>query len=241
RPFPWLSPILSAKAIRSAQEISSPQVFGSLPLATSYRGFLHFPEGTIYDGIHLINGTGLQLDFNSNPEKFFLSFYLYQDSMVDADGKPETLNPGYYSADVRSAFNFEKIKLEAFLGGTFPTPDSAIGYYRGGLLFYAQDVGVEFLAQLGITRWAPLDDPIGIELFYLLFEPRIRLGLLSIIPTFFWRPAYYHQQSTGDQALDVNINFQIGDPGRTPVSGGIESNLAYRISQNEINIKVSPY
>ncbi len=224
-----------------------PDLFGTLPLASNYRGYLHFPDSAfIYDGIHLINGTGIQVDVTTKPEKMLLSFYLYQDSMIDSDGNPTTLDPGHYSADVRTGFNFEKIKIEAFLGATYPAPDSDIGYYRGGFLFFAKEEGVEFLAQIGITRWSPMDDTFDINLFYLLFEPRVKFGILSIIPTFFWRPGYYHQQSTEEQAFDVNLNFQFGDIYKNQVSGGLESNITYQleeggVSRNEFRFKLSPY
>ncbi len=223
-----------------------PDFFGTVPIATRYRGYLYFPDGIIFDGIHTINGTGFQLDLFPNKELFLLSLYLYQDSMVDADGDPLTFDPGYYSADIRPVLNFEKVKLEAFLGTTFPAPDSTVGYYRGGLLFYAAEEGVEFLTQLGIPRWSPLTEALGIHLFYLLFEPRIRTGPLSIIPTFFWRPVYYHQQETGERALDVNLNIQLGRPPLNPVSGGIEGNFTYLLemagtARNELRLKLSPY
>ena len=224
-----------------------PDLFGTFPMASSYRGYLHFPDSTfVYDGIHLINGTGLQIDITTRPETLLLSFYLYHDSMIKSDGILDNLEPGHYSYDVRTGLNFEKIKLEAFLGATYPAPGSDIGYYRGGLLFYAKEEGVEFMAQIGIPRWRPLDDTLDINLLYMLFEPRVKSGILSIIPTFFWRPAYYHQQSTGEQVLDVNLNFQFGDIYKNLVSSGLESNITYQleesgVSKSEFRFKLSPY
>ncbi|GAH16271.1 unnamed protein product, partial [marine sediment metagenome] len=35
-----------------------PQYFGANPVATAYRGLMHFPEGIRYNGIHTLKGTG---------------------------------------------------------------------------------------------------------------------------------------------------------------------------------------
>jgi len=218
-----------------------PETFGSLPFTTRYRGFLTFPQGVIYDGLHTLYGTGMKLDYSRQKELWLLSLFLYQDAKVDIP-----FEPGRYSLDFRGALNFSRLKLEAFLGATYPAPGSTLGYLRAGLLFFAAEEGVEFLAQIGIPRWSPLEDSFSIDLFYLLFEPRVRLGLFSIIPTFFWRPSYYHQQVTEEQAFDVNLNLQIGRPPLTRVNGGLEGNFSYQIesagsAQSDFQIKVSPY
>jgi len=223
-----------------------PQYFGVNPVATAYRGLMHFPDGIRYDGIHTLKGTGLQLDLTPQGETLLLSYYLYQDSNIDSDSNQINFEAGYYSSDLRFALNFNKLKLETFLGATYPTPDSSLGYYRGGLLFYASEESVEFMAQVGIPQWSPVNDQLDMSLFYLLFEPRVRIGFLSVIPTFFWRPGYYNQQSTNEQAFDVNLNLLLGGTAATKVSGGLESNFSYQTESggatvSEFRIRVSPY
>jgi hypothetical protein len=223
-----------------------PQYFGVNPVATAYRGLMHFPEGIRYDGIYTLKGTGLQFDLTPQGETLLLSYYLYQDSNIDSDSDPTNFEPGYYSSDLLFALNFNKLKLETFVGATYPAPDSSIGYYRGGLLFYASEESVEFMAQVGIPRWSPVKDQFDMSLFYLLFEPRVKIGFLSVIPTFFWRPGYYSQQSTNEQAFDVNLNLLLGGTAATKISGGLESNFSYQTESggatiSEFRIRLSPY
>ncbi len=216
-------------------------IFGSIPITTQYSGYIYFPEGIIYDGIYTISGTGLK--FSLLPSGNFLySLYLYQDSNITHSvNGTESVWLGHYSADFRTMINFKNLKIEAFAGATFPI--STFGYYRGGLLFYSASEGVEFLTQIGIPRWDPAKDLFGIKLFYLLFEPRVHMGLFSIIPTFFWHPGYYLQKETNELgSFDVNINFLLGDPQKTPVSGGFESNLSFSTTgTQQFRVKASPY
>jgi hypothetical protein len=223
--------------------------FGTPPAATRYRGYLHFPDSVEYDGLHQIKGTGLQLEHAGPKERAFLSLYAYQDSLVDADDDPLTplvFETGYYSADTRALLRFQDVILEAFAGGTFPAPGSADFYCRGGLLFYAFNKDVEFLTQLGVPRWSPLHEQLDIDFFYLLVEPRVHAGPISIIPTFFWRPAYYLQQATLEKSFDMNLDLRLGRMESSKVLGGLESNVVYTIEENgtevnELRAKVTPY
>ncbi|MCD6122325.1 MAG: hypothetical protein J7K04_10860 [Spirochaetales bacterium] len=216
-------------------------IFGSIPITTQYSGYIYFPEGIIYDGIQTISGTGFKFVLNPT-DNFLYSLYLYQDSNITQTvSGEESVWLGHYSADFRTMINFEHLKIEAFAGATFPI--SSYGYYRGGLLFYSANESVEFLTQVGIPKWDPATDNFGINLFYLLFEPRVHMGLFSIIPTFFWHPGYYHQQETNELgSFDVNINFLLGDLQKTPVSGGFENNLSFStIGTQQFTVKLSPY
>jgi hypothetical protein len=224
-----------------------PDLFGTASIATRYRGFFYFPESIIYDGIHSVEGTGFRLTFPTGSERFLASAYLYQD-MRFTRGAPglEVFFPGHYSADLRFLLNFEHFKLEAFGGATLPVPGVPYGSYRGGMLFYAGQENVEFLAQIGIPRIAPTVDTFSLNLFYLLFEPRVNLGLLHIMPTFFWHPQYYLHESTGELgSFDVNLNFLLASDERPTVSGGIEANLVFASQEaagtQQLDVTVSPY
>ncbi len=212
-------------------------LYGSAPIATKYRGFVYFPSGPEYEGMHVVTGTGLKVDVRLAQDALLLSTYAYQDSNISAT---EDIS-GHYSVDLKALLNTEKLKLEAFVGVTYPI--STYGYYRGGVLFYAADEGVEFLTQLGIPKWDPAAGNFGIELFYLLFEPRLHLGIFSIIPTFFWQPKYYLNKDEGmSGSFDVNLNMRLGNIQESPISAGIEANLAFRREgAQQITVKGSPY
>ena len=226
------------------------EIFGTAPVTTKYSGFMYFSEGIRYDGLQRIAGTGINLRMNPIPEIMHLALYLYQDAYfyVPSVTNPGSFDfdPGHFSLDFRTMINLNKIKMEFFLGGTvggsYPSAGT-IGYFRAGLFFHAADVGGEFLAQLGIPRWDPVNDVLNIGLFHLLFEARLKLGVLSIIPTVFLHPGYYLQNETSETGLiDFNLNFRFGDIEKSLVSGGFENNLAFREQNLQgIEIKISPY
>ncbi len=213
-----------------------PEYFGSEPIATNVRGFLYFPESIRYNGIYNVAGTGLS--FATSPslsENFRAETYIYQDSY---------LGKGFYSADLRTILNFELFKMDTFFGYSFPV--SELGLFRGGLMmFYKTGEGIgEFLTQVGIPRFDPWMDPFTIDLFYFLFEPRVNIGIFSVILTLFWHPEYYNQAETGELGTsDININFLFGDPNKSPISGGIESTLSFSTQPDteQIQAVVSPY
>lgn len=207
-------------------------LFGTVPLATRYRGYLYFPTNE-FDGIHTINGTGLKLSSTFGSERNITSAYIYEDGY---------LGSGYFSGDIRTIFNYEKIKIEGFIGSTFPASD--YGLYRGGFLFYYNPGTTgEFFAQIGVPQWDPSKD-FTIERLFFLFEPRIKFNPITIILTLFWHPGYYLQETTPDMgSSDVHINFMIGDPETSTFSGGLEGSVTFDSSavSNQFGVMVSPY
>ncbi len=209
-----------------------PEQFGTERIATRYRGYVYFPEGIRYDGISAVSGTGLAIS-STFAENFITTGYIYQDAY---------LGTGKYSADLHTILNLELIKLEAFIGSSFPMATS--GIYRGGLLlFYKTESGGEFLTQIGVPRWDPMKDPFNIDLFYFLFEPRVKLNKFSVILTLFWHPNYYLQSLTNELgSVDINVNFLIGSPEVSPLSGGIENSLKFSTTRDEqFQAFISPY
>ncbi len=206
--------------------------FGSVPFATSFRSYRAFGSGLIYDGIHQVAGTGIQLGWHPAPS-FRGDVYLYQDGWM---------GDGIYSSDIRSRFDGEAFKAEAFAGATFPVSDA--GIYRAGVMFYYDTgLGGEFLSAIGVPRWDPADGELTVEHFTFLAEPRVRLGILSVITTFFWHPAWYLQQPTGeDGSFDIDLNFRIGDPVRQPLIGGIENIMRFETEENDqLQYTLAPY
>lgn len=209
-----------------------PNLFGSVPVATRYRGYLYFPDNE-FDGIHTINGTGLKISTTFGSERIISSAFIYEDGYMGS---------GHFSSDIRTLFNFDKIKMESFIGATFPASD--YGLYRGGLLFYYNPGTTgEFLAQVGVPQWNPAES-FTIDRLFFLFEPRIKLNPVTVIFTLFWHPGYYLQTTTADSgSADVHINFMIGEPEISTFSGGLEGSVTFNSSapSDQFGIKVSPY
>jgi hypothetical protein len=221
--------------------------FGAPPIMTRYRGFLYFPSSNlavqpIYDGIYQVQGTGAKIEWLPNAEHASLVLYAYEDTHLNEAVLPfGVVDPGVYSADFRFLLNWESVKLEGFLGASGgPSP---YGFYRGGLLFYAINNNVEFLAQIGIPKWDPAIDTVGVNLFYLMVEPRLHLGIFSIVPTFFWHPAYYMQNAYPAEqgTFDVNLNMYFGNQSASSFQGGMEGNFQFHSYSGEFALRASPW
>lgn len=232
-----------------------PDFFGSKIISSRFSGYLYFPDPdqVRYDGIRTVSGTGFHVSTNFNSEHNQTSLYAYQD---------QYLGTGTYSVDLATAFNWELVKLESFLGASFPVGN--YGYYRTGLLlFFDTGQGGEFLTQIGIPKWDPELDTFDLSLFYFLFEPRVSFGFFSIILTLLWHPAYYYYLPTNAEetgwitdhpnyetnetgSADINANFQFGDPNISTASGGIEAKLGFSSTGastggDQFKAVVSPY
>lgn len=220
-------------------------LFGAEPIMTSYRGFMYFPKGPVYDGIYQVNGTGVRLEFIPRIETLSVDLYVYEDTRSEYPGitGPIINSPGVYSADARFLLNYAAVKVEGFAGSTLD-PSSRDYYFRGGLLFYATNRNVEFLGQIGIPKWDPAVDSLpNINHFYLLVEPRLHLGKFAVIPTFFWHPSFYMQAgpNPGEAgSFDVNLNLAFGDLSQDTLQGGLESNLRFE-SGTQGAFKLSPW
>jgi hypothetical protein len=222
--------------------------FGAPPIMTRYRGFIYFPSidltvKPIYDGIYQVQGTGARFGWVPNAEHASLDLYVYEDTHLNEAASPSPSVPlGVYSADLRFLLNWDSVKLEGFIGAS-GNGVSPYGFYRGGLLFYAANTNVEFLAQIGLPKWDPAIDPIGVNLFYLLVEPRLHLGAFSIVPTFFWHPVYYMQSAYPSEqgTFDVNLNMYFGDQSTSTFQGGAEGNFQFQAYVGGFALRVSPW
>ena len=201
--------------------------FGATTFATSYAGYMYFPAGPLYSGIYQVDGTGVRVDITPVKESLRLSVYAYEDThsndLVSAyiPTSVSTLPAlGAFSSDVRALLNLDVVKLEGFFGATY-SPYSTYGYWRGGFMLYATNKDVEFFAQIGVPEW-DASSTFSVNLFYLMFEPRLHLGQFSISPTFFWHPAYYQQWSNPSEVgnFDVNVNAYVGDLIKSSLRGG---------------------
>ncbi len=208
--------------------------FDTDDFTSAVTGYEYFPQGVIYEGLHAVNGTGLKLRAPGLAGCFDLSLYTYQDAYFPK---------GRYSSDFRLLYNAESLKIETFFGATYPSPP--YGLYRGGLMFFVSTgVGGEFFAQIGIPRWDPdTDADFAAELFYLLFEPRVRVDRFSVILTFFWHPLYYRQAATMEEGtLDFFVKFMYGDHRKKGIRGGLENKLGLQTrTRDEYHVQVSPF
>lgn len=212
-----------------------PLQFGTQIVASDFRGLLAFPEGVVYDGVHVVDGTGLSLGIPNLAPWVYLEGSVYQDGY---------LGPGFYSTDVRAAFNTPNFKSEVFLGASIP--QATYGAYRGGvLLYYSTGQGGEVLSQIGVTRWAPVSDGApNIDDFYFLFEPRVHVGIMSIVLTLFWHPEYYVQAPTNERgATDIVVRLIAGDVQENVVSGGLENGIRLRPASedDQLDLSVAPF
>lgn len=219
-----------------------PAAFGTESIAPTLRGFGYFPTGIggdttrFYDGISAVSGTGFALSATPPGGWFKPAFYLYQDG---------DLGTGVYSADLRGLFNLDPLQMDVFAGASIPA--GTTGYYRFGFLFaYRIGTAGEFIAQIGLPR---LDfssgDPLNIDNFYFLFEPRLDLGFTELIITLFRHPAWYRGQATDESGkMDLNFNLRFG--GTNPLTWGFESMTSFAIPAGTTTAwnfteRVSPY
>ena len=219
-------------------------LFGAQPIMSTYRGFMYFPTGPLYDGIYQIEGTGAKFEIVPRIETLSIDYYLYEDTRTSYPGitGPIITTLGTYSSDLRVLLNYAAIKLEAFAGASVKSGSDY--FFRGGMLFYATNRNVEFLGQIGIPKWDPFIDHVpNINDFYLLVEPRLHLGRFAIIPTFFWHPSFYMQAgpNLGEAgSFDVNLNLALGDPTKDTLQGGFETNLRF-MSGTQGSLALAPW
>lgn len=224
-----------------------PQLFGSTPITTEFKGFSYFPQGIggnpayQYNGIHQAIGTGLHLSFLLW-EKAVPMLYLYQDSAFidESTGIPES---GRYSGDLRFLVNSRYVKFEAFTGAT--APYGTYGMYRGGMLaYFTTGTGADFLAQVGIPGWEAGSD-LKVDNLYFLFEPRLAIGLFALHITLFYHPVRYLQLLNPQErgATDINAKLLIGDILTYRLQGGLESTMKLRSgsSNNTLDLRISPF
>lgn len=208
--------------------------FGTGIIEPRMSGFLYFGDGINYKGLYSVAGTGAAISSTFGTEWNYTKAFIYQDAY---------LGSGYFSADLRSAFNLGNLKLEGFAGASFPV--SSYGIYHGGILLYykASETG-SFFAQVGIPKFDPYADAFSIDLFYFLFEPRLSFGIFGINLSFFWHPSYYHNVATNeDGSIDLLVDFAVGDIETVPVTGGLSSQLTYDANSTDDQFRtvISPY
>lgn len=210
-----------------------PKRFGTSKINSNYLSFIYFADSTLYESIYTVNGTGVHLNYFN--ENISVSTYAYQDLNIAS---------GVFSADARFMLNHKALKIEAFAGGTWVT--TPLGVYRGGLLFYYQPgfYSSGILAQVGIPYWDPANPDIDYSHFFVLFEPRMRIGFVRITSTFFVHPGYYKNQKTNEEGdIDINLNLLFGDFESFSTAGGLDSTILIQPENSDsiFSAKVSPY
>ncbi len=190
-----------------------PRRFGTAEFASRYRGYIYFPTGPDYDGLHGVDGTGVSISSASLWTNADLILYAYQDA---------ARGPERYATDVRYRLNRPRLKLDAFAGASYPEGD--YGVYRGGAMAYFSTPGPgSFFAQAGLLEWQPPDD-LDVDDLFFLFEPRLRFSRFGMIFTFFSHPASYRQEDSDlARRMDVNLRLQLEDLVNGLLTTGVES------------------
>jgi len=214
-----------------------PAAFGTRDFSTRFKGYMYYPSGIggdrsrSYDGLHEVYGTGLRLSLPG--ESIRPALYVYQDSWLGA---------GRYSADLRTLLSLGPVRLEAFAGASFPV--STLGAYRAGLLFLfeAGNVG-EFYAQIGVPYWDPTQ-AVTMDLFYFMFEPRVKFGAGELVISLFFHPAIYLQKATNESgAIELRFDIGFGAISEGSMRFGAETLLAYdpNLSAATLRLDAAPY
>ncbi|MCL2093680.1 MAG: hypothetical protein FWH12_05725 [Treponema sp.] len=227
-----------------------PHYFGSTPFETEYRGPSFFPRGVggnvsrHYQGIHGVRGTGFQGALR-NGEYLVPILYLYHDfafspelgTLRDYDDEGRE---NYLSADLRVLFSRGWLNLEAFTGYSRNGPRD-IHKFRWGLMAHLAGEGVEFYAQAGVPGILQ-GDSLTIDHFYVLIEPRLFLGPLSLFMTFFYHPVeYHHVKNPSEQGrAELNIRALFGNRA-SGLSGGLECSGELGVHRpEELNFRIGP-
>jgi hypothetical protein len=231
-------------AFCSGEEFASR--YGLASIETDFTGFYYFPEGIggnpyrRYNGIHAVQGTGFSIAL-TRWDNIVPLLYLYQDiPYLNTAGVISEKT--HYSGDLRTLFNGEKLKLEAFWGisgGKDIDPG-----FRGGLLaFFTSGRGADLLIQGGIPGWVQGEE-FSIDNMYFLMEPRLSFGLCALHVNFFYHPLEYLHIKTEEERgkADINIKFLIGDMERFRLQGGLETTLGLKAGEErDVSVKMSPF
>jgi hypothetical protein len=220
--------------------------YGVPNIETNFTGFFYFPEGIggnpyrRYNGIHEVQGTGFSFAL-TRWENFVPLLYVYQNipAISTAGVLSETT---YYSGDLRSLFNHEKIKIEAFMGMSGGKDEEL--ELRGGLLaFFTSGKGTDFLIQCGIPGWV-MNEEFSLDNWYFLIEPRLDFGIMAFHLSFFYHPLEYLHIKTVEERgkADINIKLFAGDLGESRFQGGLETTLGIKADKPEdFSLKISPF
>jgi hypothetical protein len=220
--------------------------YGFSDIETDFTGFYYFPEGIggnpyrRYNGIHAVQGTGFSLAL-TRWDNVIPLLYLYQDiPYINSGGAVSETT--HYSGDIRTLFNWEKIKIEVF-GGISAAKD-AVPDLRGGVLaFFTSGGGADFLIQCGIPGWVQGEE-FSIDNMYFLMEPRLSFGLFAVHVNFFYHPLEYLHIKTEEERgkADINIKFLLGNMEEFRLRGGLETTLGLKADKAEdFSCKISPF
>lgn len=198
-------------------------LFGSAPIGTALRGPMVFPDGIAeqptlyYDGLDAIYGTGFK--FGLVQDSYAAWLYAYQDSDLGA---------GNWTTNLRGLLDAGPLKLEGYVGASYASGTS-YGLYRGGILFnYAPGKVGQFLAEIGMTRWAP-PETLSIDNFFFLFEPRVNFAKGSLGITVFYHPEYFREKATGEQgSVDLDVDLRFGNLAEAGYQGGVATMISLR-------------
>lgn len=158
--------------------------------------FRGMPAGTAFSPDTEIRGTGIGLTgipYNAN---MVAGLYGYWNTCTGEDAA--------YTMDLRFGLTDDILALNLFTGATFLADDGTLSYRGGGTVLVRSGSGQELYAEAGFRglEWGMSD--AGKNL-YLLFEPRLHLGMTDIVLSFFSSPIF--PENLPRQALEAESNF----------------------------------
>lgn len=189
----------------------------------------------LYNGIHQVIGTGVQIGTKAKTKPISTSLFIYQDS-VNAS------NVGVYAADLTCSVDFPTVKMSAFAGYSYPK--ATLGVFRtGAMLYLTNNKGSALYSEFGIPYFQ-VAKQFTIEDMYILFEPQTQLGTTNLSLTFFYNPKYYLEKEVDEAGnIDISGRISFGKPNQTSFLGGFEATVTLKPkeSSERYDVLLSPF
>lgn len=158
--------------------------------------FHGMPAGTAFSPETEIRGTGLGLTGMPGNANITAGLYAYWNTCTDEDAA--------YTLDLRLGFVRDILAINLFTGATMLADDFSFSYRGGASALMRSEGGYELYAEAGIRGLeAGMNDP-GKNL-YLLFEPRLHLGITDVVLSFFSSPVF--PENLPQEVVEAESNY----------------------------------
>jgi len=158
--------------------------------------FHGMPAGTAFSPETEIRGTGFGLTGIPNNANMAAGLYGYWNTCTDDDAA--------YTLDLRFGFIRDILVMNLFTGVTLLADDVSFSYRGGATALMRSGGGHELYVEAGIRGLEAGMDEAGKNL-YLLFEPRLHLGMTDVVLSFFSSPVF--PENLPQQAVEAESNY----------------------------------